>query len=265
MTKRVKRTRHYELQLTIHNEQFIRPPRDNQRNWLLNRLMRETSEELNHLNRVTPHFLAGNDTSVELDRAQHKLDAQDIMEDWQIPVMKAMAESVAHADAEILEVGMGRGVAADFVQSHGPRSHTLVECNDDIASQFPEWLAKYPGRDIRFIHSMWQDCFEQYQTYDGILFHTYPLTEEDFVEQVVNSATFAEHFFSTASKLLRPGGKFTYLTSEIDSLSRAHQRALFTHFDTFSLTLLTDLDIPEDTRDALWSREIVHVVASKHA
>ena len=43
--------------------------------------------------------------------------------------------------------------------------------------------------------------------------------EQEFVEFVANSSTFAEHFFSTASQHLRPGGRFTYLTNEIDSLN----------------------------------------------
>ncbi|NIP94473.1 MAG: class I SAM-dependent methyltransferase, partial [Akkermansiaceae bacterium] len=59
---------------------------------------------------------------------------------------------------------------------------------------------------------------------------TYPLTEEEFVNYVAQSSTFAEHFFDTAAAHLRPGGVFTYLTNEIDSLSRAHQRALLKRF-----------------------------------
>jgi guanidinoacetate N-methyltransferase len=79
----------------------------------------------------------------------------------------------------------------------------------------------------------------------------------------VQSVTFAAHFFPKAERLLRPGGRFSYLTNEADSLSRGHQRLLFQHFSSFSLSRVTDLPLPDDTRDAHWSAEMVIVKAIK--
>jgi len=185
------------------------------------------------------------------------------MEDWQIPVMREMARAVASEAGDILEIGMGRGIASSFIQEYKPRSHTLVECNDHIVGRFDEWKAQYPDRDIKMLHGMWQDRLDDMSQYDGLLFHTYPLNEEEFVSQVVKGVTFAEHFFATAASLLRPGGVFTYLTNETDSFSRAHQRALFNHFSEVSLSLIKDLDIPEDTEDALWYPQMVLVRVQK--
>jgi len=95
------------------------------------------------------------------------------------------------------------------------------------------------------IESMWQDCLDQLDTYDGLLFHTYPNSSEEFVEQVVKSATFAEHFFDTAVSLLRPGGVLTYLTNEGDS------------------SLITDLPVPQDTRDSHWVSQMVMITATR--
>ena len=36
MTRRIKRKKDFEVSLTLKNDDFIRPPRDAQRNWLLN-------------------------------------------------------------------------------------------------------------------------------------------------------------------------------------------------------------------------------------
>jgi guanidinoacetate N-methyltransferase len=185
------------------------------------------------------------------------------MEDWQIPVMHAMADSVTESRGDILEIGIGRGIASDFIQANQPKSHTLVECNDGIFANMVEWKKRYPDRAIHLLHGMWQDCISADQRYDGILFHTYPLSEQEFVENVVQGVTFAEHFFELAGRILNPGGTFTYLSNESDSLSRAHQRALFKHFDSVNLSVIEDLDIPANSQDSLWSREIVHVVAGK--
>jgi len=98
-------------------------------------------------------------------------------------------------------------------------------------------------------------------TFDGILFHTYPLSDDEYVERVQRSVTFAAHFFEHAAAHLKPGGRFTYLTMEEDSLSRAHQRLLLEHFASFNISQLTGLDVPEDTRDAHWAKSMVLVEA----
>lgn len=263
MTKRIKRDSSYELILNISDDSFINTPRTDQRNWLLNRWVKESTEELAHLNSIASSFIKGGDQTVDFDRAQSELDDDDIMEDWQIPVMQRMAELTAKSGGDVLEIGMGRGVASSFIQDHNPRSHTLVECNDHVVNRFEQWKAQFPGRDISMLHGMWQDRLSDMTQYDGLLFHTYPLDESEFVDQVVRGVTFAEHFFATAASLLRPGGVFTYLSNEVDSFSRAHQRSLFEHFGEVSLSMLKDLEIPENTRDSLWLPQLVMVQAIK--
>jgi guanidinoacetate N-methyltransferase len=101
------------------------------------------------------------------------------------------------------------------------------------------------------------------ESYDGIFFHTYPLNEEEYQEQVTQSVTFAAHFFDTAARHLNPGGAFTYLTNERDSLSRAHQRLLLSYFSSFSVSMIRELDIPDSSRDAHWSNQMALVKAVK--
>jgi len=263
MLRKIKRTEDYQFTLEISNPGFLKTPRESQRTWMLNRLMKEFSDDLGYLDSVAGTMIRGADTSVSLDRAQSALADDDIMEDWQIPIMEEMARYVTEAGGDVLEIGMGRGIASDFIQSHSPRSHTLVECNDDIVSRFPEWRRKYPHSKVKMVHGMWQHRWDELEQYDGILFHTYPLTAEDFVEQVVQSATFAEHFFSPAAQRLKPGGVLTYLTNENDSISREHQRSLLSNFSTFSVSLLKNLQIPDTTRDSCWLPQMVMVKAVK--
>ncbi len=263
MPRKIKRTSNYQLTLDINNESFISPPRESQKTWILNRLVTELSYDLEHLSAVSSSMLPGAEVGVSLDREQSSLSDNDIMEDWQIPIMKKMAEFVTESGGDVLEIGMGRGVASDFIQSFSPKSHTLIECNDFIVSDFPNWKNKHPGCNANIIHGMWQDKWHEVGEYDGILFHTYPLTHEEFVEHVAQSTTFAEHFFAPASEKLRSGGVLTYLTNENDSLSRAHQRSLLKHFSRFTVSVIDDLNIPDDSRDSCWLPQMVLVRAEK--
>ena len=185
------------------------------------------------------------------------------MEDWQVPIMRAMADVATETHGDVLEIGFGRGVASTFLQEGGVRSHTVVECNDSVVERFHEWKAGYPTQDIRLLHGRWQDVDAEMGLYDGIFFHTYPLNEEEVMAYVHKSTTFAEHFFDTAARHLKDGGCFTYLTNEIDSFSRAHQRSLFSHFSSFTLSLVGPLMLPVDVKDAWWADSMVVVKAVK--
>ena len=267
MTRKITRHASFQLTLDISEENFARTPRESQRNWLLNRIMREASVELQHLDAVAPDMIKGSDTPLNMDRVDENLEDTQIMEDWQIPVMQAMAaistRECANGKGDVLEIGFGRGVSASFIQEYKPGSHTIIECDSQICKRYDTWKKNYPHSPVRLVQGMWQNVLTQLSTYDGILFHTYPMNEQDFVDQVLKSSTFAEHFFSTAAALLRPSGVLTYLTNETDSLSREHQRALFQHFSSFRLSVINDLDIPDDSQDSLWQRKLVIVEVVK--
>jgi len=161
-------------------------------------------------------------------------------------LMKAMADIATESRGDVLEVGFGMGISASYIQAGSPRSHTIIECNREVMAAFAEWKNRYPDRDIRLVEGRWQEVVETLSGFDGIFFDTYPVSEEEFEESVLNSINFAEAFIPAAAKMLRPGGVFTYYTNEIDSFSRRHQRFLFQHFSSFTLSVVRSLLPPED-------------------
>jgi guanidinoacetate N-methyltransferase len=261
MLRRIKRTRDLEITLTVKTEGFLAPPREAQRNWLLNRALGEFATDLVRLDEAARRFVPGSPTGAPEDRTTGPLAPEEIMEEWQLPIMRAMAREVTREPGDVLEVGFGRGVSAAYLQELGVRSHTIIECNDAIVHDLDRWRAEHPGRDIRVVQGRWQDTIAGLGPFDGIFFHTYPLNEEEFLEQVVESTTFAEHFFPHAAALLRPGGAFTYMTNEIDSLGREHQRLLLRHFDSVTVRVVRDLALPSDVKDAWWADSMVVVRA----
>jgi guanidinoacetate N-methyltransferase len=263
MTRRIKRLPDFEVTLEIKNDGFIRPPRDSQRNWLLNKALSEFASDLTALDPIARSFAPGSEAIALADRAHDDLSDEEIMEDWQIPIMRAMAEAVAAPDRDLLEIGFGRGISSGFIQQIGVKSHTLVECNESVIERFHVWRRQFPDRDIRLIAGRWQDVTDRFGVYDAIFFHTYALNEDDYIENALQSVTFAEHFFPTAAAHLREGGVFTYLTNEIDSLSRAHQRLVFRYFRSFALGKVEPLNVPNDIRDTWWANSMVVIKATK--
>ena len=91
MTKKLKRTEDFEIILEIKSEKFIRPPRDSQRNTLLNNALSEFSDNLQALDKLATRFVEGKLQVTLDDRTQKILSDDEIMEEWQIPLMQAMA------------------------------------------------------------------------------------------------------------------------------------------------------------------------------
>jgi guanidinoacetate N-methyltransferase len=253
------------FRLELHTDpDFISPPRDVQRRWLLGRAVEEFTEDLQQLAVTAASLVRG--TELRLDSRGSSgagLTEQEIMEDWQVPLMQAMARHVTEAHGDVLEIGFGRGVSAELIQQRGVRTHTIVEPDDHIITRyFDPWRAKHPGPDIRLRRGRWQDLEDRLGQFDGIFFHAVPQNEEEFAEYMLGATTFAEHAFGPMARHLRPGGVLTYLSTEIDSLSRRHQRRLFEHFLQVTLSV-ESLQVPEDTQDMWWAKSMVVVSAVK--
>lgn len=251
-----------EVSVDLPGSTFIATPRERQRKWLIRQSLQELLSDLNHLDGLAPAFVPGSEAyHLPRDLATARLDEQEIMEDWQTPLMRAMADYGCQAGNDVLEIGFGRGVASTFIQHLDVASHTIVEMNPhSVSDHYVPWRQRYPQQDIRLVAGRWQDTLAQLADYDAVFFHAFPMNESEFEQHVLHSATYAEHFFATAAGLLRPGGVFTYMTTEIDSLSRRHQRSLLQHFAEIQLKVVS-LSVPDDTRDAWWADSMVIVRA----
>ena len=246
----------FDVTVSLNSETFMSTINQSQRNWVLERTVDELVTDLQTLGSLTKRFvrgstrteIAGQWETTHADYASEELSiaGQQVMQRWETPLMKAMAEIVTGTHGDVLEIGFGMGISADFIQQNGTKTHTIIECNADVLSAAREWERGYTGRDIYLVEGRWQDAIDQSKTYDAVLFDTYPLNESEFLKTVVESVTFAEHFFPTAAQVLRPGGVFTYYTNEIDSFSRRHQRSLFQHFRSITLSVVRPREPPND-------------------
>jgi amino acid adenylation domain-containing protein len=255
----IRRYPQFEVQLKLKDEGFIRPPKEAQRNWLLRRALDEFASDLKHLDEVSRRFVSGSARprleTVPWGAHQAVYDAhnliiagQQVMQDWEQPLMDAMAKVVTESHGDVLELGFGMALSATSIQKYGARSHTIIEANDEVVQRFHEWKKQFPGRTIRLIHGRWHDVHRQLEdeTFDGVFFDTVPTAEDEYVREVIDNVVMAEDFFPVAARVLRPGGVFTWYTNEIDTLSRRHQRLIRKYFKSYEVTVAEPLHPPED-------------------
>jgi len=254
--------------------QFTKFPSQFQKEWMLGRGLREFADDLEHLDELSGHLVIGTERppisdSWESSAAAHNpgeliIQGQQVMQAWERPLMQRMAAVVAHRGGDVLEVGFGMGISASFILDAGVRSYTVIECNDGVIENFERWRQRHPQTEIRLVRGRWQDVAQQLGEYDGILFDTYPLSQEEYIRNEVNGRpyTHAGEFFPLAAAKLRPGGAFTYFSCEIDSLSRGHQRLLLRHFDSFKVSVVRGLAPPAGCQ-YWWASSMVMVTATR--
>ncbi|NEQ70065.1 MAG: AMP-binding protein [Symploca sp. SIO2D2] len=267
-----KKCKEFELSLRICDSSFVRPPSDSQRNWIIRRSVDELVDDLRSLDELARSFVPGSvrpemgdgwsDRKAAYDQTQLIIDGQQVMQDWERPLMERMAAIVGETRGDILEVGFGMGISGTYIQGWQPASYTVIECNHEVKAFFEKWREAYPNSDIRLEFGTWQERLSGLGTFDGILFDAYPIGEEEFGESVAESVTFAEEFIEAAAAHLNPGGVFTYYSNEIDSLSRRHQRLLLRHYSSFSVEVIPDLEPPQDCH-YWWASSMVAVKAIK--
>ncbi|HSR69852.1 MAG TPA: amino acid adenylation domain-containing protein [Acidobacteriota bacterium] len=267
-----KRFPHFELSLRLTSEDFLKTPRGSQRNWVIDRTLEECAQDLRQLDSLTRRFVAGgerieiqgdlSDSEARLNDSELVIEGQQIMQDWQKPLMRELAAAVAEHHGDVLEIGFGMGLSAGYIQEQGVRRHIIIEANRKVADAARIWRRRYPDRQIQIVQAKWQDVIEELDPVDGVLFDTYPMTEEEFRRHVISDVTFAQHFFPFAAGCLRAGGVFTYYSNEIDSLSRRHQRALFQYFSSLRVNVVEGLEPPADSQN-WWADSMAVVRAYK--
>ena len=145
-----------------------------------------------------------------------------IMEAWEEPYMRELAKIATQNGGNILEVGFGMAISAGYIQQAKIEEHIIIEANIEVFAK-AEAFARQAKQKVTPILGFWQDVVGslQAESFDGILYDAYPLTEEE-VDGVHTS-----YFFKEAYRLLKKGGVFTYFCSRgVESLSDTDRQLL---------------------------------------
>ena len=94
----------------------------------------------------------------------------EVMMDWEATIMEKSAEFVCHNKGDVLEIGFGMGVCADYIQAQGVNTHTIVEIHPQIIEKLKVWAN---GKsNVTIIEGDWNSV-SGLSTYDGIFIDTY--------------------------------------------------------------------------------------------
>ena len=94
----------------------------------------------------------------------------EVMMDWEHPIMEKSAEYICHNKGDVLEIGFGMGICADYIQSQGVNSHTIIEIHPQILEKLNAWAS---GKsNVTIIAGDWANL-SLTDTYDGIFIDTY--------------------------------------------------------------------------------------------
>jgi hypothetical protein len=118
----------------------------------------------------------------------------EVMMDWEAPIMEKSAEYICHNSGDVLEIGFGMGICADYIQTQGVNSHTIIEIHPQILERLNAWAS---GKsNVTVIEGDWSSLSIS-DTYDGIFLDT-------FGDDNLN------RFKDFALAKIKSGGKITY-------------------------------------------------------
>ena len=126
----------------------------------------------------------------------------EVMMDWEDELMSASAAYVCQNGGDILEIGFGMGISANYIQSHSINSHTICEVHPQIILNAQSWASDKPN--VTIITSSWYDVKDDLSTYDGLFYDTYG--DDNMI-----------HFSSSLASLLKTGGVATWWNNEYTS------------------------------------------------
>ena len=93
----------------------------------------------------------------------------EVMMEWEAPIMEKCAKYICQNGGDILEIGFGMGICADYIQAESINSHTIVEIHPEIIAKANEWAS---GKDnVTIVEGDWYNA--NLSTYDGIFIDTY--------------------------------------------------------------------------------------------
>ena len=111
----------------------------------------------------------------------------EVMMDWEDSLMKKHADYVCINGGDILEIGFGMGISANYIQQNNPASHTIIENHPQIIKKAKEWASDKPN--VTIIEGDWYEVKDSLSTYDGIFYDTFNDQNMDKFKDSLNTLT----------------------------------------------------------------------------
>ena len=119
---------------------------------------------------------------------------QVVMMTWENEIMKKSAEYICESKGDILEIGFGMGMCADYIQAQGVNSHTIVEIHPQVIEKLNTWASD--KSNVTIVEGDWKDV--NLDKYDGIFLDTFWENNwdgyKDFVMLKANSGAKATYW-----------------------------------------------------------------------
>lgn len=145
---------------------------------------------------------------------------EPVMEDWETPYMRELADIACRNGGTILELGFGMGISAQFIQEASIQKHIIIEANHEVAEKAREF-GKTAKHEVLILEGLWEEVIDNVadESIDGILFDTYPLSDKELYQNHF-------FFFPYAFNKLKQGGIFTYYSDEEKDFGKVHLERL---------------------------------------
>lgn len=122
-----------------------------------------------------------------------------VMMDWEDDIMKDAAALICRDGGKILNIGFGLGLIDNYIQSHNPKEHWIIEAHPQVVNKMKEegWNKK---KNVTCIFDKWQNVINNLPKFDGIYFDTWAEMGDFLTTQTLNLLT-------SGGKLLFFGGR----------------------------------------------------------
>jgi SAM-dependent methyltransferase len=96
-----------------------------------------------------------------------------VMMEWEREIMKQHADIMTKPGWDVLEIGWGMGISANYMLENNPKSYTIVERHPQVIEKVKEWMEDKPN--VTLIEGDWYDVVDKIaeKKYDGIFFDTF--------------------------------------------------------------------------------------------
>jgi len=165
-------------------------------------------------------------SDIVLNDKELRIQGHPVMESWEHPYMKRLAEISTQNGGNVLELGFGMAISATYCQEVGEnmQTHHIIEANNQVCASADKWAVEKARSKVVIHRGFSWDVAPALRDefFDGILYDTYPLEKNKVGKH-------HRDFIADAARLLKPGGVFTYFCNESEDVSEEEKQLLRDH------------------------------------